>query len=328
MKLTIQHIAAHSGVSKGTVSRVINGHSTVAASTRVRVQAVMEELGYVPDPAARELSMRSHHSVGLSLAQGDRRLAPYFVLFQQALERRFQELGIQLVQLSDHLEEYKRLPSALLVLGAKENDPRVDFVMEKGLPSVLIGHHQALSWVAPDDENGGYLATKHLLELGHRQIAHLGGRVGQQGGQDRHMGFDRALREHALEGVISLEGNYTTLEGYRAVRRAWESGLRFSALFAESDEMAVGAIAALEDLGVVVPDQVSVIGFDGLPEQPYTLTTIAQDIPAIAQQTVELLLEALEGLPARHILTPVKLILGQTTTKFVEPPTTPFITLV
>ena len=312
MKLTIQHIAARAGVSKGTVSRVINARTTVAASTRVRVLAVMDELGYRPDPAARELSMRTQHTLGLSLARVERRLAPYFVLFRQALFRELQELGIPVEELDEDLTVYKRLPSAVLVMSAGATDPRLEFLLAEGVTTVLIGHHESLSCVAPADEDGAYQATRHLLELGHRQIALLSGSKALQGVVDRERGFARALGEYGLERAARLVGNFELLGGYRAVRRAWEGGTRFSALFCESDEMATGAIAALEDSGLRVPQDVSVVGFDGMPELPYRLTTVAQDIPAIARCAVELVLEALAGQTARRIISPVSLVLGDT----------------
>ena len=319
MKLTIQHIAVRAGVSKGTVSRVLNARTTVAESTRVRVLAVMDELGYRPDPAARELSLRTKHTLGLSLARADRRLAPYFVLFRQALLRELQELGIPVEELDEDLASSKRLPSAMLVLSAEARDPRLEFLLEQGVPTVLVGHHQSLSCVAPADEDGAYQATRHLLELGHRDIALLSGLESRQGVMDRELGFARALNEYGLSKPSSatrLVGNFELLGGYRAVRRAWEGGQRFSALFCESDEMAVGAIAALEDLGIGVPQDVSIVGFDGMPELPYRLTTVAQDIPSIARGAVELLLEALQDLPARRIINPVSLVVGDTTAPF------------
>ena len=319
MKLTIQHIAVRAGVSKGTVSRVLNARTTVAESTRVRVLAVMDELGYRPDPAARELSLRTKHTLGLSLARADRRLAPYFVLFRQALLRELQELGIPVEELDEDLASSKRLPSAMLVLSAEARDPRLEFLLEQGVPTVLVGHHQSLSCVAPADEDGAYQATRHLLELGHRDIALLSGLESRQGVMDRELGFARALDEYGLgkpSSATRLVGNFELLGGYRAVRRAWEGGQRFSALFCESDEMAVGAIAALEDLGIGVPQDVSIVGFDGMPELPYHLTTVAQDIPSIARGAVELLLEALQDLPARRIINPVSLVVGDTTAPF------------
>ncbi|MBB6097225.1 LacI family transcriptional regulator [Deinobacterium chartae] len=314
MKQTIQSIALRAGVSKGTVSRVINGHSTVKEETRRRVLAVMEEVGYTPDPTARELSLRSKYSLGLSMRETDRRLAPYFVLFREALARRLQELGIPLVPLEEDLR-VRRLPSAVLILGAREGDPRLELLAERQTPAVLIGHHPRLPWVAPDDEHGAYLATAHLIRLGHRTVAHLGNVEDTQAFHDRHSGYRRALEEAGLrpDPSLLLHAEPTALGGYRSVRRALEGGKRFSALFAAGDEMAVGAIAALEDFGLRVPGDVSVAGFDGLPEIGVRLTTVEQDIPGIALAALELALACLEGTPPQGRYVPVRLRVGDTT---------------
>lgn len=109
------------------------------------------------------------------------------------------------------------------------------------------------------------------------------------------------------------------LGGYRAVRRAWGGGLRFTALFCVSDEMAIGAIGALEDLGLRMPEQVSVVGFDGLPGMPYELTTVVQDIERIAVEAITLAEQLINGGPLREIVVPVRLQLGATTAPCMPP---------
>ena len=309
---TIDDIARASGVSKGTVSRVINGHSTVAAATRERVQAVMGQLGYVPDPAARHLSWRKGHTLGLSFASDDPLYSPYHVLFREALERLTAPMGVQVVHLRAHLTGLSHLPSAVLVLHAVEDDPRLAFLRRRNVPAVLIGRQPGAFWVAPDDEGGAFLATRQLVEAGHRRLAYLG-RGESQVARDRENGFLRAAREVGAE-VTVLEAEFKVLDGYRAVRRAWEGGRRFTGLFAQSDESAAGAIAALQDLGVSVPGQVSVVGFDGLPELPLPvrLTTVAQDIPRIVETALELMREAISGQAPRGEYVAVSLVPGAT----------------
>ncbi len=309
---TIDDIARASGVSKGTVSRVINGHANVAALTRERVQEVMSRLGYAPDPAAQHLSWRTGHTLGLSLASDDPLLSPYHVLFREAVERHTAPLGVQPVFLRGDLREVRRLPSAVLVLHAVEDDPRLNFLRERHVPAVLIGHQPGFCWVAPDDEGGAHLATSELLQAGHRRLAYLG-RGPSQVARDRERGFLRAAHTAGAE-VTVLEADFTVLSGYRAVRRAWESGVRFTGCFAQSDESAVGAVAALEDLGLRVPRDVSVVGFDGLPELPLPLrlTTVAQDIPRLVRTALDLMQEAMSGQPPRGEFVPVHLVPGAT----------------
>lgn len=310
---TINDIAVAAGVSKGTVSRVLNGHSTVAAGTRERVQEVMQRMGYSPDPAARHLSWRKGQTLGLLLDRDDPMLHPYYILFREALESHTALQGVQLVGLRTEVWNLPHLPTAVLVMHAQQDeDRRLDFLRRAGVPSVLIGHHPDFFWVAPHDEEGGALAARHLLEAGHRDLMYLGEGTSQVA-QDRGRGFVRTVREAGARAG-SLPSDFTVLGGYRAVRRAWEEGARFTGLFAQSDESATGAIAALEDLGVRVPEDVSVVGFDGLPEVPLNirLTTVVQNIPLIASTALHLVGEAISGLPPRGEFIPVHLTPGAT----------------
>lgn len=309
---TIDDIARASGVSKGTVSRVLNGHETVAAGTRRRVQEVMEQLGYTPDPAARHLSWRRGQTLGLSLDRDDPMLSPYHVLLRRALETYTAPQGVQLVDLRTDLSALARLPTAVLLLHAVDGDPRLAHLRERGVPAVLIGHQPGAFWVAPDDEGGSARAAELLTGLGHRRLAYLGAGPSQVA-LDRQRGFTQVARQAGAE-VAAIEADFTVLGGYRALRRAWEGGLRVSGLFAQSDESAAGAVAALEDLGVRVPHDVSVVGFDGLPELPlpFPLTTVAQDIPRIAAAALELMQEAISGGAPRGTFIPVTLLPGAT----------------
>ena len=309
---TIDDIAREAGVSTGTVSRVLNGHSTVAQRTREHVAAVINRLGYAPDPAARHLSWRTGQTLGLSLERDDPMLHPYQVLFRRALESHTAPQGVQLVDLRAELMRLTRLPSAVLVMHAVDGDPRLDFLRDRGVPAVLIGHQPDFFWVAPDDVGGAGLATEQLVNVGHRQLAYLG-RGRSQVAHDRERGFLQ-VAQSAGASVTTLDSDFTVLGGYRATRRAWEGGVRFTGLFAQSDESAAGAIAALQDLGLRVPYDVSVVGFDGLPELPTNiqLTTVAQDIPRIAATAIALVQDAISGLPPRGEFIPVKLIPGAT----------------
>ncbi|GHF65814.1 LacI family transcriptional regulator [Deinococcus metalli] len=309
---TIHDIARLAGVSTGTVSRVINGHSTVALRTRQQVEQIMRSVNYAPDPAARQLSWRTGHTVGLSTMAGDPLLSPYQVLFRRSLEARTSPAGVQLIDLHGDLGPLGRLPSAVVLMHIKDDDARLTLLEERGVPVVLIGHHQQHSWVAPDDRAGAELATRQLTEAGHRQLMFLGAGESQVA-RDREDGFRTAARE-VDAAVATLPGGFTALDGYRTLRRAWEQGLRFTGCFAASDEQAVGAVAALQDLGLDVPGQVSVVGFDGLPELPLPvpLTTVSQDIDRIAEVALRLVQEALSGEPPRGEFVPVRLLPGHT----------------
>lgn len=320
-KLTIKEIARFANVSVGTVSRVLNGRPGVSPETRARVLEVVRIQGFVPNAAARELVGQST-AVGLLLAPGVRRYTPYFTLLLEALSEEVWHLGLRVMEVAT---DTRGLPlekaKAYLLLGAHDHDPRIETLRKDNVPFVLIGYYPGTFWVAPDDEEGGYKATRHLLELGHRDIAHLTGHLHHQAGRERLLGYKRALLEAGLtwRPELVLDGNFDALHAYRAVRRAWEGGLRFSALFAASDEMALGAWAAMEDLGLHVPADVSLVGYDDLPEVGERLTTIHQDIPTIAREAVRLLREALQRKSPYGKRVPVHLVSrGSTARREVE----------
>lgn len=314
-RATIQDVAAAAGVSKGTVSRVINNRQGVKEKTRQTVLKVIEQLDFQPDRIARELSFRQPPRVGLHI-RGIRRLTPFYMLFLEHLIDNLQADGYLIEKVPsrpDGLPEY--LTESMILFGAHADDPRPHYVQEQGIPFVLIGHQEGLRWVAPDDYDGGLQATRHLLRLGHETILHVTGTLTTQGEFDRYRGYKAALDEAGYEPKRAhlLDGKFTSLGAYRAVRKAVEAGTEFSAVFAASDEMAVGTIAALEDTGLAVPTDISVVGFDDLPEVGNHLTTIKQDLSQIAATAVTLLKESLKGAEVRHEVVPVQLVVRGTT---------------
>jgi len=314
MKITIGEIARQSGVSTGTVSRVINGKPTVAADTRATVLAVMKKLGYEPDPVARELSRRTKHTLGIWVGAGENRLSPYFNVIWRALLHEMQSHATQFVELPVDITSVRRRMDAVLMFHCADIDQRLATLWRRGVPGALIGHHPGVSCVAPDDIGGGRLAAAKLLSLGHRDLLHLTVADEHQWAVDRAAGFTASLAENvggSLAPVI-LRGGGSVLGGYRLMRDAWQQGYRPTGIFCATDEMAVGALGALADLGVAVPTQVSVLGFDGLVDLYPGLASVAQDIPAIAHEAVTLALGAIDRDAVRHTIVPVKILEGAT----------------
>lgn len=312
---TISDVARLAGVSTGTVSRVLNERPGVHPVTKARVLAVVDQLGFVPMQAARELSGRSD-TVGILLAPGVRRYTPYFVLLYEYLTEALWREGMRLEETpTDAVGLPMSVGQGFVLLGAHDHDPRLETLSLRGIHYVLIGVYSNSFWVAPDDEGGAYAATRHLLELGHRQILHLTGHPHHQAGRDRLTGYRKALQAYRVpyRPEMVLDGDFSTLAAYRVTRKAFENGLRFSGVFAASDEMAVGVIAALEDLELSVPLDVSVVGYDDLPEIGTHLTTVRQDIPEIARTAVRLLREAISGATPHGIRVPVQLVVRNTT---------------
>jgi LacI family transcriptional regulator len=302
---------------------VLNDRDGVNDDTRATVQRVVDELGYVPDPGARKLARQGRHQVGLAASSDDVLYAPYYALLLDALQERFINEGYA-VRLLETGPDGLPVESAdgLVLLGVHLDDPRPAKLLARGIPFVMVGrahlaaHEDELdgvSWVDIDNTKGLLEAVRHLVKLGHTRIAHLAGSNTGQATLERHEAYQTGLAAAGLtvDRRLVWDGEFTTLGGYRAVRRALSDGLEFSAIVASSDEMAVGAIAALEDAGLRVPWDVSVTGFDDLPlasQHRPPLTTVHQPIREVGRHAAALLLERMAGKPARSKLLQTHLI--------------------
>lgn len=313
MKVTLDQLAMDLGLSKGTVSRAINGTGRVSKDTRQRILDAMDAAGYMPDPTARELSKRSRHRIGVSYDQHN--IGPYFALFWRALSQAASDRGTRLVHLAQPLETYSHLPEAVIVHNTRNLQDRIETLERRGVRPVVLGRRGDTAYVVPDDTGGAHAATGHLVRLGHRDILYLGSVSDHQMEIDRRAGYRQALADAGItpRTEYELEGRFTILGGYRAIRRAVRDGMRFTAVFCAGDEMAIGAIGALEDLDIAVPADVSVIGFDGMDGMQPGLTTMKQDLDRIAAEALALADGLIAGEPARGIVVPVSFREGETT---------------
>ncbi len=319
-KVTIQEVARNAGVSKGTISRVLNGRDGVNPETRTLVLGVVERLGYVPDPGARQLARRGRHVIGLALDEDERRGSTYYGILRDALEERLSSEGY-----STQIQRENQLATDLdgvILLGVHLDDPRPMQLERAKTPFAMVGRSlERQSWVDVDNHGGLLAAVRHLINLGHSKIAHLSGAHTGQASVQRLEGFRAGMQSAQLEIIKNLiwDGDFTELGGYRAVRRALEAGLDFSAIAAASDEMAMGAVAALQDSGRRVPWDVSVTGFDDLPVAAKAgLTTVRQPIFEVGTRAAELLLERMSGKPASSALVATNLMVRQSTAAFLD----------
>ena len=314
-RATIHDVAEHAGVSIGTVSRALNDRDGVHPDTRQRVLASAATLAYDPDKAARELSNRRAVDIALSVAHGYRRLTPFFVLFLQHLSERLAVEGLQVREVASGSDGLPvRDADAFVLLDAHPDDPRIGHLARSGRAFVLVGHAQDVRCVAADDEAGGRIAAEHLLRLGHTDGVHLTTAQHAQAFADRARGFASAFEAAgAGRAATIVADDATSLGGYRAMRAHLEGGARPGAVFAATDELAIGCLTAATDLGLRVPSDLSVVGFDDLPEIGGRLTTIRQDIALLARETVTLLHEALAGAAVRALRLPVTLVSRGTT---------------
>lgn len=325
--VTIQQVAQEAGVSVSTVSRVLNDRAGVGKRTRQMVKDTIKRLDFKPDVAARELVARKTLTIGWNDAYGSRRLYPFATLVREQLFNRFYREGYRIEDvpcgengLPTHLTD------AMVLATPHSDDPRFLYLTQHDVPFVVAGIVPNARCAGPDDEDGGRQAAGHLLRLGHDSFLVVMGTSGLASSvralpfssglsNKRLIGFRNSLKEAGLEleseRVITCDDS--TLGAFFAVRDVLRRGLPFTAIFALSDEMAVGAIAAVQDSGKSVPGDVSVVGFDDMPEIGTLLTTIRQDIAAYTEALAKLTLEALEHEKQRHMVIPVQLVVRGTT---------------
>ena len=329
MARTLDDLAELSGVSRATVSRVINGGS-VSPATRQKVLDVLETTSYRPNLAARNLASGKSGVVGVvmhiaaQLTFSDNYFAGLLTGICDSLTE--QAAGMMLWLGSRTKEQTLEqilsmgMLDGIIVTADTVDDPLVDGLSASGVPTVLIGHRRAdrdASYVDIDNESSAEAITDHLVGLGRRRIGHITGRRDSVSARDRRTGYRRALRRAGLssEGLV-VEGDYTLEGGYKATVGLLEAGI--DALFCANDNSAVGALEAIRSARLRVPEDIALAGFDDLAIaaqlQP-PLTTMRQDIEGIgheAARNLVRLLENPEGGP-RRVLLPTELVIRQST---------------
>ncbi len=327
---TIRDVAARAGVSHQTVSRVINGKERVSPETRQRVEQAIAELGYAPNAIARFMAHgRTRTFVCcapnltdytfaciIEAAENEARQSGYFVIAASApTAETFAELVEQLIS--------SRYAEGLIVINPFADERHRH--LPPGIPTVLIGARPRpgpFDYIYLDEEEGGRCATEHLLQSGHTQVLHITGPHQEDCTSDRLSGYQAAMRAAgvAVPPEWVIEGDWSATSGYQAVQ-SWQSlGLPYTAIFAQNDRMAVGAIRALRDQGRRVPEDVSVVGFDDMPLASYfdpPLTSMRQDIHFNGRQAARLLIRRLDNpqAPPQHLFHPAELVVRCSTAR-------------
>jgi DNA-binding LacI/PurR family transcriptional regulator len=332
MTATIRDVAKQAGVGLGTVSRVLNQSPLVSSETRQRVLQVIDELGYTPSRAARSLSLGKTLTIST--------VAPFFtrpsvVERLRGIEAALSGSAYNLVVFN--VESVERRDSCLRDLPRRErsdgvliislvlDDSEIFRLRDTGVPVVLIDRqHQRLPSVSIDDIYGGYLATRHLIELGHRRIAFLGDLhddlLNFTSSVSRLKGYQRALDEAGLayRAAYDARGPHGRAEAHRLARTLLRLEDPPTAIFAASDTQAMGVLEAARDAGRSVPQDLSVIGFDDIDVAEYLgLTTVRQPLFDTGVRGVELLLGLIGGQsPAQPSeVMPIELVVRGTTGK-------------
>lgn len=303
---TLNDVARISGVSHQTVSRVINQHPNVSLATRERVLAVVEKLGYQPNRAARRLVTGKSNSIGL-VSYGTTYYGPAQML--SSIETVLRQKALALATANISTMSLTELKQAIYYLKSQQVDGLIlispllidlDGITElcSPLPFVTVDVTARVDFpsVAIDQHYGAKLATKHLLELGHSQIGHISGPLNWTDAQLRYQGWLDSLDKAALSESPHIESDWTAQGGYTACKKLLKDSQGFSALFVGNDQMALGAMHAVHEQGLRVPQDISIVGFDDIPEAAFfhpPLSTIRQNFPELGRQSVAYLLELL-----------------------------------
>jgi DNA-binding LacI/PurR family transcriptional regulator len=317
-------VAKLAGVSHQTVSRVLNDHPNVRAHTREKVLAAIRQLAYRPNAAARTLVTRRTHTLGVisvdtmlygptSMLYGFERAAhdEYFVSIASlpALDRR---------SMLDAVDRFVgQGVEGIVVIATHDSGVAALAHVPPEVPIVALGcgTHASTTSVAVDNEAGAATATRYLLGLGHRTVHHVAGPSANLDAEERVSGWRRALREAGAPEPPVHTGDWSAASGYKLGRELAElSGV--TAVLCANDTMAIGLYRALAERGLRIPDDVSIVGFDDIPEASYytpPLTTVRQDFGEVGREALRALIERMSGsaAPGLRVRVPTDLIIRQ-----------------
>ncbi|MFP3846879.1 LacI family DNA-binding transcriptional regulator [Priestia filamentosa] len=307
MKITIRSVAEEAGVSIGTVSKVINNSGKISEKTRKKVFQAMQKLNYKPDAAAASLRGKRTKLIGLLVPDISN---PFYAGIARSIEDRSHEVGLNVMLCStDNNTEKEKNYLALLtsqrvdglvVASAFRSTVLLQETIDRGIPSVLIASEipqLSINTVTVDDYKGGYLATSHLLDLGHKDIAIISENV--RSNEPRLAAYKDSMREAGIdvkpEYIMKTEA--TIQKGYECAKKLLLLDEKPTAIFACNDLLAAGVIQAAKELELDLPRELSVVGFDNTVLSTTTapmLTTISQPIKQMGAKVVDLLRQEME----------------------------------
>lgn len=324
-KPTIRDIATVAGVSRGTVSRVINGGHYVSPEARTAVEEAIRVTGYTANHAARSLATGRANSLAFLLTEPQHLLFddPTFALLLRGAAEALAQRDMTMVLLvagtpaeRANVEHYVRAGhvDGVMLISSHESDPLLGSLLAAGVPTVCcgvpLGFQGHATTVSVDEVGSARAMTRYLLDQGHRRIAMIAGPADTPGGRYREVGFREEMGDALVPELIEA-GDYSVESGTAAMTRLLETSRDIDAVFAASDRMAAGAIAVLRKAGLRVPEDIAVAGFDdsGLAathEPP--ITTMRQPWDRISEEMVALLLDAIAGVPREAITLPTELV--------------------
>lgn len=333
MKSTIEEVAKRAGVSTATVSRALRGLASVTPETKFRVEQAARELDYVISPSASRLASGKTSTIGVIAPFLDRW---YFANLISGIERVSRSAGFDMLVYSlDRLDERERIfhqklvrerVDALLVCALPPSQDEIEFLQHVKIPVALIGAEvEGCASVKIDDVGGAKAATGHLINMGHRRIGLIAESPLQpmsfSAPRDRRAGFLAAHHEAGLEFDSALEafGSFTMESGERAMDELLAKPHPPTAVFCESDEMAFGAISAIQRHGLRTPQDISIVGFDDHDLAKYlNLTTVSQPVQVMGETATWVILDQVKNARTepKAVVMPTQLIVRGTTARF------------
>lgn len=324
---SIYDVARLAKVSPSTVSRFLNRTTFVSDDKSKQIEKAIKSLGYKPNYQMNQGNNTRSMTIGVLVQNPE---SPHTSRVLNDMEKVLIAQGYSLViatghwqkTLESHALEYlakSNVDGVIIITGSLSEEQILEYA--KRIPVVAVGYSFAgenVRTINVDNVLGGYMATLHLMQQGHVNIAHVKGLLNQPDAVARFVGYKKALQEAGVKVLPKLikQGDFSSESGYQRTVELIESKVHFSALFAANDQTAYGAIKALHDHGIRVPEDVSVIGFDDLPTSQYftpALTTMRQPIEEIGAVCAESILNLLSGEKHEVRLPPIDLIVRQST---------------
>jgi LacI family transcriptional regulator len=327
---TIREVAESAGVSYATVSHVINNTRVVTQETRERVLAAMTSLNYRPNALARSLRQGKTNTMGLVLPDSAN---PFFAEISRSIEAEAFKKGYSVFLCNTELDTQRELfyvdvlskkqVDGIIFVAAGDQADSLDFLLRQNMSVVMIDRdlpNVQVDAVLTDHQLGGFLATQHLIELGHERIACIAGPSSITPSAERIIGYRKALEQAGLPYAeeLIMRGDYHPQSGMDIMHSILQMSPRPTAIFALNDLMALGALRAAAEAGCSIPNDLAIVGYDDLELARFTnppLTTIAQPKKEIGARAVNLLVDriARKGGPPSRVVLPPELIVRRST---------------
>ncbi|HYF82536.1 MAG TPA: LacI family DNA-binding transcriptional regulator [Clostridia bacterium] len=335
MAITIKDIARLAGVDPSTVSRVIADNPRISVKTKEKVLKIMEELDFYPNAIARSLANRSTKTIGVIMPHSTEQVFvnPFFTEVMRGIGVSALKQGYNVLFStgSNSEEEYKatsrlvneKRVDGLILLTSRIGDKTIDSLRKKRFPFVVVGkpaNMEDVNWVDNDNQEAGFLATEYLVKLGHERIGFIGGEFTYVFMGERFKGYKKALDSYSIKfskELLSL-GEFVEEGGYNAVKKLLAQKNRPTAIVVADDLMAFGAMRAIKEQGLTIPDDISLIGFNDTPLANYvdpplsSMEIFVYDLGYNASETLINQLQETDG-HKKHIIIPAALRIRKST---------------